>query len=506
MASSCFTSDWSRRSYIWCPPPPPCNWKNRTIWTGDNLDIMRGMNSESVDLIYLDPPFNSNANYAAPIGSQAAGAAFKDTWGLDDINLAWHGEIKHEYPGLYELLNTTRATHGDSMMSYLIYIAIRLIEMKRLLKPTGSIYLHCDPTASHYLKLLMDSVFGRTSYRNEIVWKRTSAHALEHRTYSKITDRILYYSVSNKPIWNPPYDEYSKEYIKSAFRYSDKHGEYGIGDLTGGKAGSEYAYLPFGGASPSSGRAWAPPPREKFPPSARALIPKSYEDMDALEKCKALDEAGLIYWSKNRKPSYKKYLTTMKGIPAADLILNIPPVKGKEATCYPTQKPLKLLRRIICASSNTGDMVLDPFAGCATACVAAEIERRQWVGIDISPKAADLVRERTRKELGMIFKVHHRVDIPERTDLGRIIPYNSSANKKWLYGEQGGYCNGCEHHFEVRNMEVDHIIPRSKGGTDHISNLQLLCPACNSLKGTKTHEELLAMLTNKGWIKEKKAA
>ena len=133
------------------------NWSNQTIWTGDNLDIMRGMNSASVDLIYLDPPFNSKANYAAPIGSKAAGAAFKDTWGLDDVNLAWHGEIKHEHPGLYDLLNATRLIHGDSMMSYLIYMAIRIMEMRRLLRPTGSLYLHCNQEAGHYLKLLLDS-------------------------------------------------------------------------------------------------------------------------------------------------------------------------------------------------------------------------------------------------------------------------------------------------------------------------------------------------------------
>lgn len=146
------------------------NWANQTIWTGDCLDVLRGMNSESVDLIYLDPPFNSNANYAAPIGSQAAGAAFKDTWGLSDINLAWHGLIKHERPGLYDLLSAVRTLNGDSMMSYLIYMAVRVMEMHRVLKPTGTLYLHCDPTASHYLKLMLDCIFGDDFFRNEIVW------------------------------------------------------------------------------------------------------------------------------------------------------------------------------------------------------------------------------------------------------------------------------------------------------------------------------------------------
>ena len=146
------------------------NWANQTIWTGDCLDVMRGMNGESVDLIYLDPPFNSNADYAASIGSKAAGAEFKDTWGPSDIDLAWHGLIKHDYPGLYALLLAVRQVHGDSMMSYLIYMAVRIMEMKRLLKPTASIWVHCDPTASHYLKLTMDAVFGKLNFRNEIVW------------------------------------------------------------------------------------------------------------------------------------------------------------------------------------------------------------------------------------------------------------------------------------------------------------------------------------------------
>ncbi len=150
--------------------------------------------------------------------------------------------------------------------------------------------------------------------------------------------------------------------------------------------------------------------------------------------------------------------------------------------------------------------MLDPFCGCATACIAAEQLHRQWVGIDISPKAADLVRDRMDRELGLFYRGTHRTDIPERTDLGRLIRYNDAKNKRYLYGEQGGYCNGCEEHFELRNLTVDHIIPKAKGGTDHISNLQLLCGACNSLKGDRPHEYLLKCLTDKGWIKRERAA
>ena len=185
------------------------NWANRTIWTGDNLSVMRGMNSESVDLIYLDPPFNSKRDYAAPIGSKAAGAAFKawtlddvdiawhgeiaeqDTWTLDDVDIAWHGEIAEQNPAVYAVIDAAGIAHGKGMKSYLIMMAVRLLEMHRLLKPTGSLYLHCDPTASHYLKMLLDAVFGRGNFRNEIVWQRTSAHN-DPKRFGRICDRLLY--------------------------------------------------------------------------------------------------------------------------------------------------------------------------------------------------------------------------------------------------------------------------------------------------------------------------
>ena len=169
------------------------NWINRTMWTGDNLDIMRGMNSESVDLIYLDPPFNSNRNYAAPIGSEAAGAAFKDTWTLADVDLAWHGEIAEREPALYAIIGAARQSHGAGMQSYLIMMAVRLLEMRRLLKDTGSIFLHCDPTASHYLKLLMDAVIGAKNFLNEVIWYYRGA-GVPRRTRAKRHDTIFWFA------------------------------------------------------------------------------------------------------------------------------------------------------------------------------------------------------------------------------------------------------------------------------------------------------------------------
>ena len=445
---------------------------------------MRGMNSESVDLIYLDPPFNSNANYAAPIGSKAAGAEFKDTWGLDDINLAWHGEIKHEQPGLYNLLNATRQIHGDSMMSYLIYMAIRLMEMRRLLKSTGSLYLHCDPTASHYLKLLMDSVFGRSNFQNEIVWKRYGSHNDARTRYGRVHDILLYYSASEKRKWNRVWKPLNPDYVRQAYRHKDSRGRYRTAPLhTGGLSGGGYGYE-FRGHT----RIW------KWPEN----------------RMRELFEKGLIRQSKGGigVPERKVYLKDSKGRPVSDLWWNIKALTGsnRERVGYPTQKPVKLIRRIIAASSNPGDMILDPFCGCATACIAAEYETRRWAGIDIAPKAAELVELRMHRELGLFYNGSHRTDIPIRTDLGKVLSYNHAKNRRYLYGEQGGYCNGCEEHFQPRNFTVDHIIPRSKGGTDHISNLQLLCGACNSQKGDRPQEYLLACLTDKGWIKRRKSA
>ncbi|MCZ0942669.1 MAG: DNA methyltransferase, partial [Gammaproteobacteria bacterium] len=418
-------------------PPPPPNWKHQTIWTGDNLDIMRGMNSASVDLIYLDPPFNSNHDYAAPIGSKAAGAAFKDTWGLDDVNVAWHGEIKHEHPGLYALLTATRDINGASMMSYLIYMAIRLMEMRRLLKPTGSIYLHCDPYASHYLKLLMDALFGKAAFRNEIVWGYRGPGGPKMRQFNRKHDIIFWYSRDWRGAWT---------FNADAVRLPH-HGKT-IANYKEGLNGSGHADTPL----------------------RAGKVPET--------------------WWVEEKGNGLAIAAKQKG----------------QHIGYPTQKPLALLRRIIRASSNEGDLVLDPFCGCATACIAAEMEGREWAGIDIAPKAADLVQSRMRDELGLFYRGAHRTDIPERSDLGEVIPYNAPRNKAYLYGEQGGYCNGCEEHFQPRNLTVDHIVPRARGGTDHISNLQLLCAACNAMKGTRSHEHLLACLTDKGWVKRKNAA
>lgn len=417
------------------------NVKPKTIFTGDNLPIMRGMNSESVDLIYLDPPFNSNANYAAPIGSEAAGAAFKDTWTLSEIDIAWLDLIEAKQPALNRVIHTAMS---NSDKSYLIYMAVRLLEMKRILKSTGSIYLHCDPTMSHYLKLVMDSLFGRQNFQNEIVWsyeKWTNTAKYFQRNH----DIVLMYSATDEYIFNKQY-----------------------GDLTD----RQRQLLRAGYNTGSSGGRQIVRIYNRENPNVQRRLPQ---------------------WISEGRNIYD--VPEPKGKALAD-VWNIGILNGRarERTGYPTQKPLALLHRIIKASSNEGDTVFDPFCGCATTCVAADGLLRNWIGVDISAKAAELVVSRIEQYQGFFEDIIHRDDIPHRTDLGDIPRYNSPENKTQLYGEQAGNCNGCGEHFQIQNFEIDHIIATSVGGTDHIENLQLLCGNCNRIKGNRGQEYLLSRL------------
>lgn len=468
----------------------PPNWANQTIWTGDCLDILRGMNSESVDLIYLDPPFNSKANYAAPIGSKAAGAEFKDTWTLSDLDVEWINLIAEKHPALHRVL-LAAMTDGDK--SYLAYMAARLLEMRRVLAPTGSLYLHCDPTMSHYLKLVLDAVFGRSRFGNEIAWKRTFSHNRAKR-WGPVHDTILFCTKGERYTWNRVLESYVADYLEKHFRNEDENGRFQPISLTGPGTRTGSSGQPWGGIDPGT-RHWALPPDRSLP--EWFVFPDGYSEMTCQERLDVLDAQGLIFWPKHGSiPRFKKYAAVSRGNPVQDLVLDIRPLsaQAKERTGYPTQKPLVLLARIIAASSNPGDVVLDPFCGCATACIAAQQAGREWVGIDISSKAADLVRQRMRDELRLFYHGAHRTDIPQRTDLGPLPKPNSQANRRTLYGQQDGNCAGCGDHFEARHLEVDHIIAKAKGGTDHLDNLQLLCGHCNRTKGARGMEYLRAKL------------
>ena len=450
------------------------NFTNRTLWTGDNLDVLRGMNAECVDLIYLDPPFNSNKNYEAPVGSKAAGAAFKDAWTLSDLDVAWMGLIADEQPAIANLLRTANLTHGKGMQSYLTMMAVRLLEMQRVLKPTGSIYLHCDPTASHYLKMLMDAVFGQKNFRNEITWKRFNFHS-DAKRFGRVSDTLLFYAKTDTYAFNRQRVPFSKQYVDSKFTHQDADGRrFRLDNLN--------------------------PPGGRGPVYDYHGVTKAWRMTE--DKMLALEAEGRIYLG-SAIPQLKRYLDELNGQAVHNIWADVPSVNpmAKERVGYPTQKPLALLKRIIAASSNEGDIVLDPFCGCATACVAAEKLGRQWIGIDLSPKAYELVQERLAREVQVGSKetprltgwnVTHRTDIPRRTDIDAPIHYRK--NKHVLYGQQEGQCMGCRMDFPFKVFEVDHVVPQSRGGTDHLENLQLLCSHCNRIKGNREQAYLMARL------------
>lgn len=434
------------------------NWENKTIWAKDNLEVLRGLNSESVDLIYLDPPFNSNKFYEAPIGSSAKGAKFKDVWTWNDIDTGDLEKIKRENSREWFFLQNARHAHSASMASYLLMMLPRLKEMHRILKPTGNIYLHCDPTASHYLKGLMDIIFGSTNFRNEIIWhygKWSNAAQYFQRNH----DCLLFYAMSGKSNFNHIYKQ-----RRSEKNYHTNKVGGGIGQLL--------------------------------------IYNEEATSQKVIDRYK---KKGYRIVNVKRKGVMEHDVWTYE----SDKSFNFLNSQAKERCGYPTQKPLALLRRIIEASTNPGDVVLDPFCGCATTCVAAEELGREWIGIDMSAKASELVRMRVR---GMDNKLHaewdciSRDDQPQRTDAEPPpTPKRTTEIKAKLYEEQNGECVICEKHFEERNLEMDHIIPIAKGGTNCESNYQLLCGACNREKGTKTNEEAKAIRAKKT-IKEMKKA
>ena len=444
---------------------------------------MQGMNDNCIDLIYLDPPFNSNAFYGVVFGDETDKNTFKDTWTLQDVDLAWWMKVKSTDENLYYYLDVVRGMHSSSMMSYLIYMAVRLLEMKRVLKPTGSIYLHCDPHASHYLKQLMDIIFGRKNFIDEIVWNRVTSQQkgsqYESRSFGRNCDYILHYAKTAKYTHNEAvipltHDEIVKKFplVESGGRRYNTTGQLFRYPGMGPRPNLCYTYKGVANPHPSGWRI-------------------------SLENLKKMDKRGEIIWREGKKPLRKMYADEYKGKPIGCLWTDIPNVTGEKRRKYPTQKPIQLLQRIIRASSNEGDLVLDPFCGCATTLVASQHEHRQWVGIDISPEAANELKERLAEDF-FTSDFKHETKLPIKSGVEKLKQYNHPDNIITLYGRQAGYCFICYKHRPMDVLSVDHIIARSKNGTDHLDNLQLVCHKCNSAKGDKSYEEALA----EQWKKE----
>ncbi len=421
------------------------------LYFGDNLPILREeIADESVDLIYLDPPFNSNATYNVLFrersGDESAAqiTAFEDTWRWSiESEIAFRDVVTNGPRVLGDLLQAMRAFLGQNdMMAYLTMMAQRMAELHRVLKPTGSIYLHCDPTASHYLKLMMDAVFGKENFRNEIIWRRTNAHN-SSRSYGRIHDTLLFYSKTNGYFFDPQIRPYLTGYIESNFRHEDDRGIYRHADATAAEIRTGDSGQPWQGYNPTTaGRHWA------IPAYLREELEERGETLEGLVTQEVLDLAlnhDLIYLPPNRggQPQIKRYLFRRDGTrlqslwayqPYTDGLLwdsdeaidaDVRWVQRNEDLGYPTQKPEGLLSRIIRTSCPDEGVVLDPFCGCGTAVAVAERLNRRWIGIDITHLAISLMKNRLSDSFGDELSDYEVIGVPEDVESARALALES---------------------------------------------------------------------------------
>lgn len=410
------------------------------LYYGDNLTRMQQMRKHSVDLIYLDPPFNSKQTYnliyknmtGMPVPDQAE--AFCDTWEMDAEKeelaskmpvLMRESGVKDYYVEFWRLwINALRHTQPH-LLAYLIYMVQRLLYMKSILRPTGSIYLHCDPTASHYIKVMMDGIFGHENFQNEIIWKRTSAHSSAKR-WGPVHDTILFYSAGPKFTWNPQYTPYDPLYVETFFDMTDEDGRrWKRMDLTGAGTRNGETGLPWRGIDVTAkGRHWA-------------YAPSTLDE---------LDRKGKIHWPKKTggMPRLKQYPEDLPGVPVQDVITDIKPMHNlsKQRLGYPTQKPRALLDRIIQASSNKGDVIFDPFCGCGTTIYSAVQNERRWIGCDIAILSIKLVREiLTGDEFRLVEGVHFDLDgIPVSVEQAEMLFKRDPFQfEHWMVERVGGF-------------------------------------------------------------------
>ena len=352
-----------------------------TLFYGDNLNILREyIATESIDLIYLDPPFNSNRNYnvlfkdESGVDSEAQITAFEDTWHWENAAETYHELIINAPEQVSQLISSLKNIVGtkSQMMAYLVMMTVRLVELHRVLKSTGSLYLHCDPTASHYLKIILDTIFGPQNFRNEIIWKRQSAHSDAKTKFSDVTDTILFYAKSKDTLFHPQYGQHDPQYIETFYRFDDNdgRGSYRLGDMASPNPRPNMMYEWMGFSYPVKGWRYQRETMQKLHDEGRIHYPR--------HKDGSLDTT--------KRPALKRYLNEQEGSIITNAWIDINPLHSSDAERlgYPTQKPLVLLERIITASSNTGDIILDPFCGCGTAIAAAQKLGRKWIGIDIT--------------------------------------------------------------------------------------------------------------------------
>ena len=556
------------------------NFENRTLAIMDNLRFLRSLNNECIDLIAIDPPYAANETFTskpkpaitqAEFDEEVALAAahgvshnegigetrVKDYWNWDeDIHPDWKARIAEDYDKVLAVIQAVEACATENEAAYICSMAVRLIECHRVLQPTGSIYVHCDDHANSYLRILLDAIFGAENFRNELNWNRSGGKS-DAKKWGRVSDHLLYYTKSRQFTWNQQYQPLNPEYVRKTYRFDDNDGRGLYRKLPLHAAGTSNGEsgIPWGGYDPGArGNHWRTPTRGIMSAYIREhdLIPGwpyAYPGVHA--RLAALDNAGLIAWSRNGVPEIKTYLSATNGIAASDFIADIPMASGNEDMGYSTQKPLELYERIVKASSNPGDVVLDIFAGCATTAVAAERLGRQWLACDMAYRSWTMLKRRfylngyalsdmtdaTRDALKgnkaalqvtlqtAVSRTIGPDDLPERDDedpsphqtlrqsrrrgntgttqtatwSGRI-PKDDA--KQMLIDRFGPVCWGCGYEprrpngsLDLRLLELDHIRARraseGKPGGDELFNLALLHTTCNGIKKNKLTLEQL---------------
>ena len=511
------------------------NFPDNVLYEMDNLDVLRGMNSETVDLIATDPPFNTKRNRAGSAGFYVDNWKWGDTgklpdqWAWNEVHPIWLDQIRDDNRALFEVIEATGHCHGQDIAAFLCFLSVRLLEMHRVLKPTGSLYLHCDHTANAYIRMALDAIFGAKNFRNEIVWKRTSSRS-DSKKFAAIHDTIFYYSKSNEQTWNPQHTPHDSEYLKKFYTNNDDDGRgpWTTADLTAAETRTGDSGQTWKDIDPDLyNRHWSLPTQGGMSDfiSKYDLISGWPDDYSTThQKLDALEKANLIHWPETGRqmPRLKRYLASAKGNAISDVVTDINPLahKDEEKTGSPDQKPLALYERIVLASSNPGDLILDPFAGCATTIMAAQNNGRRWIGIDRRPDARHHVVSRMlglkATEAEKLSKspnygdwitarlaeleTNYRITAPTRTDTGEtaapfLAPVYTANEKSALTHRQmkdylidtfGLQCWGCNFKInDERYFQLDHVDPKADGGSNHLDNRALLCQPCNQAKSNR---------------------
>ena len=465
--------------------------KPGSIWTADNLKVMRRIESRSIDLIVTDPPFNSKRIYNDVFGDRAGAVAFEDTWTMDNRRRAERLELDTKHPAALKFIEAMEDLHGPKLAAYLTFMAIRMIEMWRILSDRGSLFLHCDDSADAHLSVLLTMIAGESAKRNSIIWKRSTNGNNAKKRLPRVADTILFFAKPGAE-FDPPRTQLSEAEIAKRYVYDDGDGKgvYRLDNLAAPSSVGGYHYEYRGYSCPANG--WRCP---------QTTMDQYHED-------------GLLDYpmTKDGEPAFskriqkKRWLSESEGVPIGSIWDDIPSVQ-KGGSLYPTQKPVRLLARIIEAAS-VGDqeggktaLVFDPFCGSGSTLIAAAQTGRRWIGCDISPVAKRVIEERMADE-GMIFDldVHSSdtlppprkdVDHPEMTDAWR------DRAKRILLKRDGKRCRICWEKLRERDLEVDHKISKARGGGHELENLQLLCSNCNRAKGQKSTTEHMLDLREK---------